>query len=194
MSNPIKLNLKIHQGSTFRQVLRWESSTKQYIPITGISKSAPVVVTAPNHGAPLGWRVKVTNVVGMKELVALDYLTITEKTTNTVTFNQVNSLGFAAYVSDGILEYNTPVPLNLYTGRMQIRSTIDSEDVIYELNSDNGGIIIDTDMSTITLFIPETVTKAFSFKSAVYSLELVTGTEVLPFAVGSITLQREVTR
>jgi hypothetical protein len=42
MTAPTKANLKIYQGSTFREVFRWESYTKVYVPITGISKTAPV--------------------------------------------------------------------------------------------------------------------------------------------------------
>jgi hypothetical protein len=89
MSAPIKLNLKIYQGSTFKQVLRWESSTKVYVPITNISKNAPMVVTAPSHSIPLGWRAKITNAGGMKEANALDYQIATEITADTITFNQV---------------------------------------------------------------------------------------------------------
>ena len=28
MTSPVKLNFKVYQGSTFKEVLRWESSTK----------------------------------------------------------------------------------------------------------------------------------------------------------------------
>ena len=65
---PSKLNLKIFQGSTFTEVLRWESSTKVYAPISGITRTAPVVVLSNYHGIPLNWRVKVSGVLGMKEI------------------------------------------------------------------------------------------------------------------------------
>jgi len=193
MSAPIKLNFKIYQGSTFRQVLRWESSTKVYVPITNISKSAPVVLTAPAHGVPVGWRARVTN-SNVKELVALDYMTVTNTTTDTVTFNQVNSLAFTTYTSGGVLEYNAPVPVSVYTARMQIREKLSSTAIIYELTTANNGIVIDNGLKTITLYIPPAVTTAFNFTSAVYSLELVANSEVVPFASGSISLQYEVTR
>ena len=92
MAAPIKLNLKIYQGSTFKQVLRWESATKVYVPITSIAKSAPMVVTAAGHSIPLGWRARVSNAGGMKEANLLDYQIVTSTTSDTVTFNQVNSL------------------------------------------------------------------------------------------------------
>jgi hypothetical protein len=193
MSAPIKLNFKIYQGSTFRQVLRWESSTKVYVPITNISKTAPVVLTAPAHGVPVGWRARVTN-SNVKELVALDYMTVTATSTNTVTFNQVNSLPFTTYTSGGVLEYNAPVPVGNYTARMQIREKLNSSTILHSLTTENNGIIIDNTLKTITLYISPTDTTAFTFNSAVYSLELVANSEVIPFAGGSISLQYEVTR
>ena len=194
MAAPIKLNLKIYQGSTFRQVLRWESSTKVYAPITNITKSAPVVITAPNHGIPLGWRARVTNAGGMKEINSVDYSTVTATTTDTATFNQINSLGYTAYTTGGVLEYNTPVDLANYTARMQLREKITSDTVIYTLTTENGGVVFDNTLKTITLYIPDSITAGFDFNSAVYGLELIHNNEVIPFAGGTITLQREVTR
>lgn len=194
MAAPIKLNLKIYQGSTFKQVLRWESATKVYAPITNISKSAPVVITAPNHGIPLGWRARVTNAGGMKEINSTEYSTVTAITDDTVTFNQVNSLGYTAYTSGGVLEYNTPVDLANYTARMQLREKLTSDTVIYTLTTENGGVVFDNTLKTITLFIPDSITATFNFSSAVYGLELIHNSEVIPFAGGTVTLQREVTR
>jgi hypothetical protein len=194
MAAPIKLNLKVYQGSTFRQVLRWESSTKVYVPITNISRSAPVVITAPNHQIPLGWRARVTNAGGIKEINQLDYQTVTQTTPDTVVFNQVNSLAYTAYTSGGVLEYNAPVNLGAYTARMQIREKLNSTTVVHTLSTENSGILLDNILKTITLVIPDEVTTEFKFTSAVYDLELLLAGEVIPFASGAITLQREVTR
>lgn len=193
---PIKLNLKIYQGSTFTQVLRWESSTKVYVPITLVAKSAPLVVTAIGHGVPVGWRARLTNVGGMKEVGLLDYQTVTETTTDTVTFNQVNSLGYTAYTSGGVLEYNMPVPLANLKARMQIREKLTSATVLHELTTENGGIVFDNSYKTITLKISDEVTATLGFTTAVYLLEFEntsTG-EILPFAKGSVSLEKEVTR
>ena len=194
MAAPIKLNLKLYQGSTFKQVLRWESSTRVYVPITNISKSAPVVITAPNHQIPLGWRARVTNAGGMKEINSTEYSVVTDKTSDTVTFNQVNSLGYTAYTTSGVLEYNTPVDLANYTARMQIREKLTSDTVLHTLTTENGGITFDNTLKTITLSIPASVTTEFEFLSAVYGLELIHSSGIIPFATGNISLQREVTR
>jgi hypothetical protein len=194
---PIKLNYKIYQGSTFTQEYRWESSTKVYAPITNITKSAPVVITAPGHQIPLGWRARVTNVSGMKEINFTDtstYVIVTDTTSDTITLNSINSLAYTAYTTGGVVEYNKPVDLALYSGRMQIRETLDS-DVIYELNTSNGGVVLDNTLKTITINIPASVTQNFTFDTAVYSLELYTSSgKVVPMLTGNLTLIPEVTR
>lgn len=195
MAAPVKINFKIYQGATFREAFRWESSTKSYTPITNITKTAPVVVTAANHGLPLGWRAKISGVTGMKEINTGDnYLTATDVTTNTVSFNQINATTYSTYQSGGILEYNTPVPLQGYTARMQIRSKIDSPTVILELTTGNSGIEIDTQLSTITIIMTAEQTAALNFQTAVYSLELVKDSDVISFCTGTMTLIKEVTR
>lgn len=196
MTTPAKINFKVYQGSTFSEVLRWESSLKTYVPITDISKSAPLVVTAPNHGVPVEWRVKFTNIVGMTDLNSSDtYYQVTGTTTDTITVNSVNSLGFKTYTSGGIVEYNTPIDLTGFTARMQIRSKIDSDTVIQELTSENGYINISNINKTITLTLSAEITAGFTFSTAVYSLELVSsGGQVTPFCDGTMTLVKEVTR
>ena len=191
---PIKLNLKIYQGSTFTQVLRWESSTKVYVPITNISKSAPIVITAPDHNIPVGWRARVSNAGGMKEANLLDYQTVTSITGSTVTFNQVNSLAYTPYTSGGVLEYNQPVDLIGLTARMQIREKLTSPTIIHQLTTENNGIIFDNTYKTITINIPEQVTTNLAFTSGVYNLEFISGGEVYTFAKGSVSLEKEVTR
>jgi hypothetical protein len=196
MASPIKLHLKVYQGSTFIQVLRWESATRVYIPIIDITKAAPVVITAPNHQIPLGWRARVTNIEGMPELVNLGYQIATDITPDSVSFNQVNSLSFKPYVGNGVLEYNAPVPLENLVARMQLRDRVSSPTVLYELTTENGGVRFDTENKTITLYIPDDVTAQFKFTSAVYNLEFentISG-ETTPFAKGVVSLEKEVSR
>lgn len=195
MAAPVKLNFKIYQGSTFKEVLRWETSTKVYKPISGITKAAPVVVTAASHGIPIGWRTKITNVVGMKEINSSDtYNVVTGVTADTVTINAINSLAYTDYTSGGVLEYNEPCDLSATTARMQIREKITSTEVLVELTTINGKILIDNTSKTITLYLSAADTAALTFTNAVYSLELVQGIDVIPFIYGNITLTNEITR
>lgn len=195
MASPIKLNFKLYQGSTFRETLRWESSEKVYAPITMITKTAPIVVTAVAHGLPVGWRTKIVGALGMKEANTSDPIITSAVTTDTVTFNQINALNYTAYTGGGVLEYNKPVNLAGFTARMQIRSKLEDTVVIKELTTQNGGIIIDNTTKTIQLYMTATDTAALTFSTGVYSLELVSGSgEVTQLITGTITLVKEVTR
>lgn len=196
---PAKLNYKIYEGSTFQETFRWESQTKSYAQISAIAKAAPCVITTTStHTCPLNWRVRITGVAGMKEINTAgdDYYLVTEKTSTTVTLNQINSANFTAYTSGGILEWNTPIDLTGYTAQMQIRETLDSSTVIHELTSAvGGGISIDTTNYTVTISIPANTTRNFDFTTAVYSLELTDPSGVVTTLVtGNLTLVREITR
>lgn len=196
---PGKINYKVYQGSSFQEVLRWESETKVYAPISNISKAAPcVITTSAPHNVPLNWRVRVVGAGGMKEINSPNediYYLATAVTNNTITLNQINSLTYTAYTSGGVVQYNTPVSLTGYTAQMQIRESVDSSTVIHEMTSTNGGVVFNIADNTIFLNIPASVTRNFNFDTAVYSLELTNNSgTVIPFLVGNMTLIREVTR
>lgn len=189
-----KINFKIVQGSTFTEVLRYESSTKVYTPITAVFKAAPMVITAAGHNILNGWRAKISNVGGMTEANNLDWIIVSNVAGDNITFNSVNAAGFKDYTSGGVLEYNQPVSLSGITARMQIREKLTSTTTIQELTTENGMIVVNDTTKTIVLQIPATTTAAYTFKSAVYSLELISGTTIIPFIHGNITLDKEVTR
>lgn len=194
---PAKINYKIYQGSTFQEVFRWESETKVYVPIQTISKSAPCVITTQtNHSLPAAWRFRVVGAGGMKEVnsVGDSYYIATSVTSNTITVNQTNSLAFTAYTTGGVVEYNQPVPLGNYSARMQIRESVDSTTVLHEATTANSQIVVDNTNKSIQLTILGNVTQNFNFTTAVYSIELFDGNNVITFANGNITLVREVTR
>jgi hypothetical protein len=196
---PAKINYKIYQGSTFQETFRWESETKVYVPISAIAKSAPCVVTTTTpHNLPIGWRFRVVGAGGMKEINSVGddayYLSTLTPTTTTVEINQVNSLAYTAYTSGGVVEFNQPVPLTGYAARMQIREAVDSPTVIHEATTQNSQIILDNTNKTIQITLLANVTQAFTFSTAVYSLELYNGFNVIPFIYGNLTLVQEVTR
>lgn len=196
MAAPAKISFKCYQGSTFNEVLRYESDRKVYKPITAISQAAPCVLTSTAHGVPTGWRVKVTNAGGMVQINSADtYHIATKLTVDTIELNKVNSLGYTAYTSGGVIEYNAPVDLTGVTARMQLRAKIDDTAILDEYTTTNGQIVIDAVNSTITILVPAADTALYTFNSAVYSLELISSTGIVtPFANGVITLVREVTR
>lgn len=194
MALPTKVNYKIYQGSTFTEVLRFESDVRAYVPITAIFNTAPMQLTAASHGLVTGWRTKISNVVGMTEVNSLDYIIATVIDANTISFNSINATGFKTYSSGGTLEYNMPVSLSGVTARMHIRQKLTDTETLAELTTENGKIVINNTTKSITLNIPASETTLYTFKSAVYSLELLEGTTVTPFIYGTITLDKEVTR
>lgn len=194
MAGPTKINLKIYQGSTFRETVRWESSTKVYVPITNITKSAPMVVTAVNPTIPSGWRVKIAGVGGMKEVNSDNWLIASEVGGNSVTFNSINALNYTTYTSGGVLEYNQPMDLSGYTARMQIREKLTSTTALEDLTTSNGKILLNNTNKTISLILGATTTEAYTWKSGVYSLEMEKDGVVTPLIYGNVSLEREVTR
>lgn len=195
---PVKLNYKIYEGSTFLETYRWESETKVYAPISAIAKSAPcVITTTAAHNLPTGWRFRVVGAGGMKEINSGSdsYYLATATTSTTIEVNSVNSLAYTTFTSGGVVEYNQPVDLTGFTARMQIRETVDSSTVIHEATTQNSGIVLDQALKTIRIQIPAATTETFSFEQAVYSVELVSSAQVVyPFLVGNLSLVREITR
>lgn len=194
---PAKINYKLYQGSTFQETYRWESETKVYVPISAIQKSAPCVITTQTaHNLPQGWRFRVVGAGGMKELnsVSDNYYLSTAVTGTTIEINQVNSLQYTAYTSGGVVEYNQPMDLSSYSARMQIRETVDSTTVLHESTTQNGEITVNNTGKFIQVTMLGNVTQTFDFATAVYSMELYNGNNVIPFLTGNITLVKEITR
>lgn len=192
----------IKQGSTWQRVLRWESPTLKYIPITAIAQSAPVRITAPAHGVPDGWRIAVQSVKGMKQINALnsppkekDYHIATVVDPNTLEINKLNAIDFSAYLSGGVVVYGLPIDLTGSTARMQVKAKPTDTVSLFELTTENGGIVIDVAAKTITLRLTDEQTAALTFKTAVFSLEVITsGGDVTEITSGTITLDKEITR
>jgi hypothetical protein len=196
----MKQDLQIIQGKTFVQVVRWETTPIVYKAITGISKTAPITITAPGHGAVHGWRGAVTAVQGMKQANAAhtppwdaDYHQITYIDADTVQFNDVNAAEYDAYVSGGYLQYNTPQDLTGYTARMTIKNRAGGT-ALDTFTSAEGDIVLDNSAKTITLTISATDTAAYTFRNGVYDLELVSaGGVVTQLLYGSAAVTQEVT-
>lgn len=123
-------DIEFIRGSTYALTIRWETPPVKYIEITAISQTAPVRITAPNHGAPDGARGLVTAAGGMREINAPepnkvtddDYHQITVIDANTVEFNDVNAASFRAYTSGGYLQYNTPKDVTGFSARMSVKA------------------------------------------------------------------------
>lgn len=100
---------------------------------------------------------------------------------------------------------SNPVDLTGYQARMQIRETITSSTVVCRLSSslDTDGTGLNLSGSagnlppasgSIGVYISAASSSGFTFDTAVYDLELVTGGTVTRLLQGTIKLDKEVTR
>ena len=191
----------ITRGKTFQRRMRWEAPPYIYKPISAITQSAPVRITATGHGLLDGQSAAVVSVKGMVEINASklppdpnkDYERTTVIDPNTVEFNEVNSAGFKAYVSGGYLQYRTPVDMTGYTARMSVKDKIGGT-LLVSLTTENGGITLDNVAKTITLLLTAVATAAFTWDKGVYDLEMVSPVGVVTeLYSGKITVLGEVT-
>jgi hypothetical protein len=88
-----------------------------------------------------------------------------------------------------------PVVLTGMTARMQVRRNVQAPNVIVELTSQNGGIVLGALDGSITINMSATQTAAITVSSGVFDLELVSadGT-VSRFIKGEVEFSPEVTR
>lgn len=197
---PLPKDLVIEQGSTYAQVVRWEAAPTIYKPITAITQTAPVQITAVGHGLPPGWRAAVIAVKGMSGINApnvppkdKDYHPVTVVGNDTIQLNDVSAANLSAYVSGGYLQFNTPVDLTGYTARMTIKDKVGGT-MLLSLTTANNRIVIDTSNHKITLTITATDTALITWSKGVYDLELVSATGVVTaLMAGSVTVIDEVT-
>ena len=82
-----------------------------------------------------------------------------------------------------------------YIARMMIRLKITDELPVWELTTEDGGITITPLTGEIELYISDENTATFTWKRAVYDLELESSTgDVLRLLQGAVTNSHEVTR
>lgn len=100
---------------------------------------------------------------------------------------------------------NNPINLSGYSGKMQLRESVDSPNTIITLSSslaaDGTGLNFSGSNGTtppasgsIGIYISAASSSLFTFTSAVYDLEIVTGSRVTRILEGNVRLSKEVTR
>lgn len=82
-----------------------------------------------------------------------------------------------------------------FTARMHIRPAVDSVTVLVTLNTEVSGITLGGTAGTVSLYLSDEDTAAFTWTSGVYDLELVSPLgEVFRLVGGTVTVSPEVTR
>lgn len=210
-----RYDIVIQQGRNFSESVRISQDKYSYVPITGATKAAPCVLTAAAHGVPVDWPFQIRSVLGMTELnnpvtkfndqnVPIEwgngangkkYYRATVPTAGTIELNDINALDFAAYISGGVVVFQPPLDLSVYTSaRMQIRASVDSTDILQTL-AFTTNLLIDTTNKKVVMQLSAVETAAITWEAGVYDLELVTAAGVVDCPVyGSVKVNREVTR
>lgn len=90
-----------------------------------------------------------------------------------------------------------PVPVDLTgcSARMQVRAKIDAPEVLDELSTGNGRIVLGGADGAIELVFPHAVSAAYAWRSGVYDLELtMSDGTVRRLLQGQVAVDPEVTR
>ncbi|WP_120967060.1 hypothetical protein [Comamonas sp. lk] len=88
-----------------------------------------------------------------------------------------------------------PVDLTGCRARAQVRSDIDSPDVLLEMTTENGRIVLGGPSGEIHITIDAATTAAFQWESGVYDLEIIfPNGQVTRFLEGGVTVSKGVTR
>jgi hypothetical protein len=157
--------------------IRIESDLLIYKAITGMTRSAPLRVTAVDHGMPDFWRACLQNVSGSTEMnVAWDRLRDADLRraevvdADTVAFPGVNSAGWRAWTSGGQLAYYAPLDLSGYvSGELQI--LLDGETLL-TLNDTDGTLEIDAATPAVWLRIAPATLSALDLGDYACTLRL----------------------
>ena len=94
-------------------------------------------------------------------------------------------------------ETSNPIDLTGFTAQMQIRESVTSPEVIIELSTSNGRIVLGGTAGTILLQLTGSETEALDFDQAIYDLELtdVAGSgDITRLIQGNVVLSKEVTK
>lgn len=184
----------VSTGETFMPVIRWATEELTGIPITAISQTAPVAITAIGHAVPPDWDVAVVSAQGMTQINSTryppkgaDWHAATILNDNTISINDVNSADFSAYTSGGFLVYYIPMNLTGITASMVIRDAPDTGTVLTTLTDAMGTIAIDLVNKTI---VPRLETAGLTWNTGYYTLAMTDANAVVvDLLIGVITIE-----
>lgn len=181
-----KLTLSARLGASADIALRLETSVLKFVAITGMSKTAPLRVTAQSHGIPDLWHAAIIDARGMTEMNAADsnkireseFHQITVIDANTVDFMEISSASFKTYTGGGYLAYYEPMDLSGYTSaRMDIKRRVGG-DVELALNTTDGTLEIEAATHSVWIRLDDTDLAALPAREYVFDIELISATAV----------------
>lgn len=195
-----KHDISVRKGSTLILPIMWEDQTLIYKPISAISTSSPVRITAPAHGVPDGWLVAVANAKGLTDLNARhnppredEYRQATVTGPDTLEFNVVNGASFKPYTTGGQIVYREPAIQLGMKARLQVKSKPGGT-VLHTMTTENGLINLEQARKRISLIFTPDAFIASTWRCGVYDLEVEDANgAVTPLIYGAFALTNEVT-
>ena len=88
----------------------------------------------------------------------------------------------------------TPIDLTGASARCQLRENYDSREVLLELTSSNGGLVMGGTSGTITIVVTPDQASGMTVKAGVYDIILTMAGRPLPYIQGKFTVNRTTTR
>lgn len=173
------LLLTVRIGAANDIPIRVESDTLTYATITGMSKSAPLRITAPSHGLPNGWRACVQNAIGMTEINVNDPIRdgdlrrVLKVDANTIDFPGVNASGWRTWTSGGQVAYYAPYDLSGFSSaRMDVKDAIDGS-ALASFSTSAGTLQIDSQNQVLWLHLTVAQASALPAGNHLFDIELV---------------------
>jgi hypothetical protein len=190
---PARLDLLVIQGATLRKPLLLMQPLYAYKSISEIQKTAPLLLTIPDHGIPDGWP---TWIEGVRGWSALNRDKQRERfrlarviDANTVEYNDLNGIDQAA--AGGFLVYRLPMDMADVSAQMHIRDG--SGALLMDLSTENGGLVI-AGPGVLILTLSAAQTAAITWEAGRYDLELTMADDSVDrWMQGEVTVSREQT-
>lgn len=199
----VQQNLFVAQGKTFAASFGWAQGSFVWKPISSVSTTAPVMITAVGHDLKDDWPYWVTCVkkpeeinTGTDDELGDPYLAEV-LTPDTLSINSINGMCLDAYTAGGVVRYYARADITGYEAEMQVRASAGNATVLYEALSTgvSPAITVDPVTSTFNLVIPAAAFEAATFRDAVYEIEITAPSgEKYRLAFGTFTLSREIVK
>lgn len=167
---PAPLNLSVVPGSPFVKPLLLMQPVFAYRAISAVQKTAPLLVSVPNHGMPTEWPCWIEGSDGWpvlnRDKLKERFRVAAAIDADTLEFNDLNGTQHSA--SGGHLVYRLPVVL---VGASASLTISDHSGLLVSLSTGGGGLAI-ADAGVLTLSLTGEQTAVLSGKRASYSLSV----------------------
>lgn len=174
-----KLSLTVRRGAKADIPIRIESDLLVFVAITSMSRSAPLLVTAPMHGMPNGWRAAIMNAGGMTELNtpwnhlrAADLRKIALVDANSFQVPDVNSASWRTYTNGGQVVYYQPIDLSAYSAAsLDVRESVGAT-LLANYSTGTGTLELDNANSALWLRLSDAQSSALEAGTFVFDIEI----------------------